>query len=148
MRQLFTTDSSKTYNLSAAPQCPIPDASIPLAALQQTDFVWVQFYDNPGCNVGTGTWLSSFGAWSNQLRSDSNIGTPRLYTGAEAVDAGSGYISGPDLVSNVSQAKAIPNLGNFGGVILWDGSEALANIDHTGRNYLEYAKAAVNGTSS
>lgn len=51
LRERFTTDDSKTYYLSAAPQCPIPDESIPLGALQQADFVWVQFYNNPSCNI-------------------------------------------------------------------------------------------------
>lgn len=47
MREYYTTDTSKTYYLSAAPQCPIPDASMPLDAMQVADFVWVQFYNHP-----------------------------------------------------------------------------------------------------
>lgn len=33
LRQQFTQDSSKTYYLSTAPQCPIPDESIPMEAM-------------------------------------------------------------------------------------------------------------------
>ena len=32
----------KRYYISASPQCPIPDESIPLQLMQQADFVWVR----------------------------------------------------------------------------------------------------------
>ncbi|KAF2768844.1 glycoside hydrolase [Teratosphaeria nubilosa] len=148
MRSLYSTDTSKTYYLSAAPQCPIPDASIPQDTMALCDFVWIQFYDNPSCNVGSSGFLSSFAAWSNLLRNNSNIGTPRLFFGGLALDSGSGYISGGDFVNNVTAAKALPNLGNFGGTMLWDGSAAFANIDGTAQNYLQYAKAAAQGNGT
>src|SRR5271163_3750428 len=69
LRALFTTDPMHPYFLSAAPQCPRPDASIPLTALQtQTDFVFVQFYNNPSCDLDTGAaFLASLAAWSGDL---------------------------------------------------------------------------------
>lgn len=41
----FTEDSRRRYYLSAAPQCPRPDQSIPLSVLRICDFVQVQFYN-------------------------------------------------------------------------------------------------------
>jgi hypothetical protein len=42
LRALMATDTSRQFFISAAPQCPRPDASIPLDAMRQMDFVWVQ----------------------------------------------------------------------------------------------------------
>ncbi|MBC7854174.1 MAG: hypothetical protein IAF94_12135, partial [Pirellulaceae bacterium] len=87
MRSLYAGDSSKSYYLSAAPQCPRPDESIPLAAMQTMDFVWVQFYNNgaANCNVGQPGFLASFRAWSADLGA-----RPKLYLGALASAASGG----------------------------------------------------------
>ena len=39
LRTLMATDKSKQYYISAAPQCPLPDASIPVDAMKLMDFV-------------------------------------------------------------------------------------------------------------
>ena len=39
LRTQFATDKSKQYYISAAPQCPLPDASIPVDAMKIMDFV-------------------------------------------------------------------------------------------------------------
>ena len=79
LRQIFSQDRSKTYYISAAPQCPRPDASIPLDAMQEMDFVWVQFYNNGDCNVGASGFMASLTAWSGDL-SAKGAG-PQLYVG-------------------------------------------------------------------
>ena len=43
LRTHFATDKSKQYYISAAPQCPLPDASIPVDAMQLMDFVVSKF---------------------------------------------------------------------------------------------------------
>lgn len=43
LRTQFATDKSKQYYISAAPQCPLPDASIPVGAMQLMDFVVSNF---------------------------------------------------------------------------------------------------------
>lgn len=43
LRTQFATDKSKQYYISAAPQCPLPDASIPVDAMQLMDFVVSNF---------------------------------------------------------------------------------------------------------
>jgi chitinase len=143
LRERFTTDDSKTYYLSAAPQCPIPDESIPLGALQQADFVWVQFYNNPSCNIDTPGFRQSFQAWSDLLASGTQVRGPRLYIGAAGFEgAGSGYVKGSGLGTRVRTARGL-YVENFGGVMLWDGSEAALNVDQHGVDYLEYAKTAL-----
>lgn len=143
LRNLYDTDSSKTYYLSAAPQCPIPDESIPPGALQQADFVWVQFYNNPSCNLDSPGFAQSFRAWSDLLAEGSTSGGPRLYIGAAAFpEAGSGYVKGSGLGSRVRTARGL-YVENLGGVMLWSGSEAVVNVDLYGVDYLKYAKEAL-----
>jgi chitinase len=59
----------KKYILSAAPQCPRPDQSLPIAQmLGVLDYVWVQFFNNPSCNINAGSgFLASLQAWSSDL---------------------------------------------------------------------------------
>lgn len=144
LRENFDTDNSKTYYLSAAPQCPIPDESIPLGALQQADFVWVQFYNNPSCNLDSPSFEQSFKDWSALLANGAPEGRgPRLYVGAAGFEgAGSGYVNGPGLFHGIANVTSL-HLDNFGGVMLWDGSEAVLNVDQTGFTYLDYAKGAL-----
>ena len=87
------------------------------------DFIWVQFYDNTPCNVGTSGFIDSFEAWSSLLDNGTH---PRLYIGEIAFAAGSGYLAASDMQAVVEQAKAV-GIPNFGGVMLWDGSEAYEN---------------------
>ena len=144
LRQQFSYDDNKTYYLSAAPQCPMPDESIPVGAMTAADFVWVQFYNNPACNLDSDGFQSSFAAWSANLSSSSTIpGKPRIYIGAGAFEgAGSGYVQGPGLSSVISVAREL-YVHNLGGIMLWDGSEAMANVDQNGVDYLDYAKSAL-----
>jgi len=140
-RSFFAADTSKPYYLSAAPQCPYPDASIPLSALAQTDFVFVQFYNNPSCDLSGDGFGASFATWSADLAQLSN--TTRVFVGAGAFSgAGSGYVPGDALGGRVALAQQ-GNVGNLGGVMLWDGSEGLRNVDGAGMDYLQYAKSAL-----
>lgn len=137
----MNTDTSKKYYISAAPQCPRPDASIPLDAMQTMDFVFVQFYNNGQCDVGQAGFLDSFKAWSSDLRAK---GTgPRLYIGAPACQycAGQGYLDPATMTTTIQSAikAAVPNLG---GVMLWDGPEAVLNVA-SGKDYLQVVKGAL-----
>lgn len=143
LREKFASDPSKTYYLSAAPQCPIPDASIPLDVLLISDFVWVQFYNNPSCNIDSVGFQDSFRQWSNALSGGGWNTSPRIYIGAGGFEgAGSGYVKGSGLGTRVRTAREL-YVKNLGGVMLWDGSEGAANVDQYGVSYLEYAKEAL-----
>lgn len=141
LRDLFAWDPSKTYYLSAAPQCPRPDASFPLDTLALTDFVFVQFYNNPSCNIDSSGFQASFAAWSNDLAALSP--STRVFIGVGGFEgAGSGYIIGSGLETRVSLVREL-DLDNLGGVMVWDGSMALANVDQYGDDYLVYAKGSL-----
>ncbi|KAK3701630.1 hypothetical protein LTR37_015381 [Vermiconidia calcicola] len=150
LRQRYSSDSSKTYYLSAAPQCPMPEESIPVGAMMEADFVFVQFYNNPICNLDSAGFRGSFAAWSSHLSTmckTTSPGRPRLYIGAPAWQgAGSGYVPGSALSSPVGLARDLQAdlyVHNLGGMMLWDGSEAMANVNELGIDYLTYAKTAL-----
>lgn len=136
----MNTDQSKTYYISAAPQCPRPDASIPLDAMQGMDFVFIQFYNNAAanCNVGQAGFIDSLKAWSNDLAAKG--AGPRLYVGAPACPgcAGAGFLDANSITSVMADVRNA-GLENFGGSMLWDGSEAMLNVDG-GRDFLTVMK--------
>lgn len=128
LRKNLDADSSKKYFISAAPQCPRPDASIPLDAMKNMDFIFVQFYNNPSCNVGSSGFVDSLKAWSSDLGSG-----PKLYVGMPGCSecAGSGYLDAGSMASTLASAKSA-GISNLGGVSLWDGPMSMANGDYTG----------------
>ena len=146
LRQTFAGDKTKHYYISGAPQCPRPDASIPLAAMQSMDFVFVQFYNNAmaGCDIGQPGFIDSLKAWSNDLSGNSTTAKgPKLYIGAPACEecAGKGYLEPANMTSVIKSAMKA-GVGNFGGVMLWDGSEAMNNTAAEG-DYLKVVKSAL-----
>ncbi|OAY58567.1 hevamine-A [Manihot esculenta] len=111
----YSKKGKKVY-LTAAPQCPFPDAWIGNALKTGLfDYVWVQFYNNPPCQYsGDATNLED--AWKQWT---SDIPANKIFLGlpASPAAAGSGFIPVPDLVSNV--LPAIKGSGKYGGVMLW-----------------------------
>lgn len=125
LRANMKSDSSKQYYISAAPQCPRPDASLSDDVLQKTDMVWVQFYNNQQANCCNGQdgFLNSLQAWSKAVSpAQVWIGAPAA---ASAVGDG-GYISASTMQAEIAQAKKL-GLSNFGGVALWDAELAIQN---------------------
>ena len=146
LRKTFAGDKTKQYYISGAPQCPRPDASIPLAAMQSMDFVFVQFYNNAmaGCDIGQPGFIDSLKAWSNDLSGNSTTAKgPKLYIGAPACEecAGKGYLE-PANIRSVVKSAMKAGVGNLGGVMLWDGSEAMNNTGAEG-DYLKVVKSAL-----
>jgi chitinase len=107
--------------------------------MQSMDFVFVQFYNNGQCNIGQSGFIDSFKAWSSDLTAK-GVG-PKLYIGAPGCPAcaGSGYLDPNTLRSVVSSAKSA-GVSNFGGIMLWDGPEAIQN-KAGGSDYLEAVKS-------
>jgi chitinase len=165
LRQLMST-GSKPYYMSAAPQCPRPDASVPIPLmLPYLDFVSVQFYNNPSCNLNSGQgFLSSLQAWSGDLASmgasvpssksrftrqaksssgsfvklNNNITVPRLLIGTPAFQsAGTGYVDVPTYQGILQSVKAL-NLPNIAGAMYWDGAyleHSSMNVNRQNNNY-------------
>ncbi|GJM93665.1 hypothetical protein PR202_ga10247 [Eleusine coracana subsp. coracana] len=103
--------------LTAAPQCPYPDASVgPALQAVPFDIVWVQFYNNPPCQYANGDDSSLVNAWRTWT---SSVSAGSFYLGLPAATdaAGSGFIPASDLTGKV--IPDISSIGNYGGIMLW-----------------------------
>jgi chitinase len=121
MRQKMGADPRKKYYISAAPQCPFPDAYLgpaPGTALAEAatafDFLFVQFYNN-FCGASTGaSFTSSFQQWAGL----SANGGPKIFVGLPAAPgAGSGFVAPDALPALIGSVKGNPA---FAGAMLWD----------------------------
>lgn len=135
LRTLFA-EGTKQYYLSAAPQCPYPDASVgDLLENADIDFAFIQFYNNY-CSVSGqfnwDTWLT----YAQSVSPNKNI---KLFLGlpGSASAAGSGYISDTSLLE--STIADITSSSSFGGIALWDASQAFSN-QLNGEPYVEVLK--------
>ncbi|KAJ3837820.1 glycoside hydrolase [Lentinula raphanica] len=137
--------ASKPYYITAAPQCPFPDANLD-TVLNAVGFdaVYVQFYNN-FCEVSNfnvpGDW--DFDEWDNWAKTVSPNPDVKVYIGAPASStaASNGFVDASTLGSILQTTKA--TFSSFGGAMLWDISQAYAN----GR-YDEAVKSALLGGSS
>ncbi|CAK9176957.1 unnamed protein product [Ilex paraguariensis] len=115
-RALSEFSSQRRVYLSAAPQCPFPDAQLNTAI--QTglfDYVWIQFYNNPPCAYSDNSadnLLASWNQWTSVPSNQIFLGLP-----AAPAAAGSGYIPPDVLISQV--LPYIKTASKYGGVMLW-----------------------------
>ncbi|GMJ13886.1 Lysozyme 1, chitinase A [Hibiscus trionum] len=107
---------TKVY-LTAAPQCPFPDAWVGGALKTGLfDYVWVQFYNNPSCQYTNGDTANLENAWKQWI---TDVPATKIFLGLPASPeaAGSGFIPVSDLTSQV--LPAIKGSAKYGGVMLW-----------------------------
>ncbi|KAK4480718.1 hypothetical protein RD792_013800 [Penstemon davidsonii] len=112
----FSTAQRRVY-LSAAPQCPIPDAHLDTAIRTGLfDYVWIQFYNNEQCDYrgSVGNLLARWNEWVGLVPSG------RVFLGLPAASgaAGGGYMPPDVLVSQV--LPVIRGSNRYGGVMLWN----------------------------
>ncbi|ETW83246.1 glycoside hydrolase family 18 protein [Heterobasidion irregulare TC 32-1] len=121
--------ASKQYYVTGAPQCPFPDAYMgSIINAVGFDAVYVQFYNNY-CGLGNfnnpNDWnFDQWDTWAKTVSPNPNV---KVYIGAPASStaAGSGYV---DVGTLGSIAQATRNqYSSFGGVMLWDASQAYEN---------------------
>lgn len=111
----FSTEARKVH-LSAAPQCPFPDAFLDTAIKTGLfDYLWVQFFNNPQCeyaNDGADNLVASWNKWTSVQSNQIFLGLP-----ATSGMASSGYVPPDVLISQV-----LPSLSKspkYGGIMLW-----------------------------
>ncbi|OMP08541.1 hypothetical protein COLO4_06370 [Corchorus olitorius] len=113
----FAKQGSKKVLLSAAPQCPFPDAF--LGNTLKTgffDYVWVQFYNNPSCEFSSRNVKGFEKAWKRWV-SDIPVEKIFLALPASPEAAGTGFVPVDDLTSKV--LPSIIDDPKFGGIALW-----------------------------
>lgn len=125
LRELYATDTSKTYYVSAAPQCPYPDASVGYALENSYfDFINIQFYNNYCSLSGSYFNLDTWQTYATTVSKNPNIGLMVGLAGSSSA-AGSGYVTPSEISSKWSE---ISSYANFGGFMVWDASQANDNV--------------------
>ncbi|KAL5525492.1 hypothetical protein ACEPAG_6828 [Sanghuangporus baumii] len=128
----YTDKADKTYYVTAAPQCPFPDAYTgPAINQSHFDAIYVQFYNNYcGLNYPQNF---DFGLWDTWARTQSPNKDVKIYIGApgSATAANQGYVDIDVLEQYALEAQG--NYTTFGGVMLWDASDAYQNNRYDNR---------------
>jgi chitinase len=128
-----TAQTGDKYYLTAAPQCPYPDAAghEMFDGKVAFDALFVQFYNNY-CGVqsfqsnATAQTNFNFDTWDTWARNTSLNRGVKIFLGVPAgpTAAGSGYVPVDSLAKVVEYCKGFDS---FGGVMMWDASQAYAN---------------------
>ncbi|KAJ5211785.1 class III chitinase ChiA2 [Penicillium cinerascens] len=141
LRSNFASDPSNTYYITGAPQCPIPEPNMQeIIVNSQFDYLWVQFYNNPGCSVNGpinyDAWVSNV-AGTPSANAKIFIGVPAAPDAATGTASGAQYYLDPSalatLVGNYSSNPA------FGGVMMWSAGFSDSNVNN-GCTYAQEAK--------
>ncbi|KAG2216833.1 hypothetical protein INT45_005159 [Circinella minor] len=129
LRKLFKKDSSKDYYITAAPQCPFPDVMLG-EVLHEADIdaVNVQFYNNY-CSTTSGSNFN-FDAWDEWAQNKAKNKNAKVFLGIPGSEsaASTGYISFDKLKSVVDKVSSSYKK-SFGGITIWDASQAHGNKD-------------------
>jgi len=149
LRKLFEADKTKKYFLTATPQCMSPDKYLETALSRAAfDAIFVQFYNNPSCAAST--WKTkgepqltnagfNFGMWNRWVATNSKNKSLKVFLTLPAtskVAPSGGYVSRETAAKIIADLARFPT---FGGVAIWDASEAEANP-----GYVAAAKDALN----
>ncbi|KOS21731.1 Endochitinase [Escovopsis weberi] len=139
--KLRSNFGSGKYYITGAPQCPIPEPNMnEIITKSQFDYLFIQFYNNPGCSVGgTINWDDWKKNIANTPSADAKLflGVPASPLGATGTASGSKYYLAPaDLNTLVGQHK---DDSAFGGVMMWAAGFSDANTNN-GCTYAQEAK--------
>ncbi|KAI8071473.1 glycoside hydrolase superfamily [Gongronella butleri] len=142
-KDLKAKDSS--ILITAAPQCPFPDAMLG-DALDNAPFdaVWVQFYNNY-CSASGSNF--NFDTWDNWAKTKSPNKDVKVFLGlpGSSTAAGTGYI---DMNNIKSVAAGLDKYDSYGGIMFWDASQAYSNTDASPNLAAAVANLVHDGTSS
>jgi chitinase len=141
-RQNSADASARPIIVTAAPQCPYPDAYMHDAIMNSpVDAVYVQFYNNYCGIQAFGTQNFNFDIWDEWANKFAKIKGAKVFLGIPASPsaAGSGYVNASRLREIILSVK---KYNSFGGVMMWDSSQAFANKE-SGKSYAELAVASL-----
>lgn len=142
LRSHFDSDSSKDYYISAAPQCPVPDAFM-ADAIEKSDidFLFVQFYNNY-CGINNDSQFN-YGDWVDYVKTKSKNKDAKIFIGVPGSTnaASTGYVSASTVVSKAKDMQS-KYADYMGGVSCWDMSQAWANKED-GKNFAEAVKSGL-----
>ncbi|KAM3550363.1 hypothetical protein ARSEF4850_008379 [Beauveria asiatica] len=108
---------SKDVFITGAPQCPTSDEWFSMKEMiQKTQFdaLFIQFYNNPGCDLVGGTF--NYKAWEGIIAASDKSKNAKLFVGVPAVPS-NGYVAPKDLEKIICPIAKRPS---FGGISIWD----------------------------
>ena len=117
LRQHFSKDKSKKYYITAAPQCPFPDAMLgKVINAVEFDAINVQFYNNY-CSAASSSF--NFDTWDNWAKKTSPNKKVKIMLGIPGSNsaAGSGFVSFNALQRIIKNVHS--SYSSFGGVSIW-----------------------------
>ncbi|CZT16219.1 uncharacterized protein RCC_02061 [Ramularia collo-cygni] len=150
---LFPQDPSKSYYLSAAPQCIVPDAHFATVMNNAWfDFMFIQFYNTPRCSAraginrskGIGQYDISFERWTTYATTlNPNI---KFFIGLPGAAASA--VQGDYLNPGEAQfiIKKFFGRAKFGGVMVWEATSDYRNTV-CGRPFGGMMKAILNAVN-
>lgn len=142
LRSNFASDSSHTYYITGAPQCPIPEPNMgKIITAAQFDYLWVQFYNNPYCsNPSTPNyddWVT-YVSGTPSANAKIFLGVPASSTAATGTNSGAQYYFPPRaLASAVNKVNSTPS---FGGIMMWSAGFSDSNVNN-GCTYAQDTKS-------
>ena len=147
LREHFAEEPSRTFYISGAPQCPIPDAQLGDAIANAAfDFVWVQFYNTEGCSArnfvqGNGNPGFNFDEWVTVIKNSANPDA-KLLVGLPASSdmAIEGFYLNPAEVEPLVAKYMNKYPETFGGIMLWEATASDNNVINGG-TYADKMKA-------
>lgn len=149
LRSNFASDSANTYYITGAPQCPVPEPNMnDIITNSQFDYLFVQFYNNPGCSLD-GT--INFDAWKQNIANTPSanakifIGVPASPLGATGTQSGSKYYLEPSALASLTSQYTSD--GAFGGIMMWAAGFSDANVNN-GCTYAQEAKRILTSGSA
>ncbi|CAN8100497.1 unnamed protein product [Discula destructiva] len=135
--------------ITGAPQCPLDDkyqVMLPLLKNVEFDRLWIQFYNNPACEIldskGHLNTGFNYAAWEDFL-ADTPSANAKLHVGlpGSSAAASTGYVN-TSIASSV--LCSIQSSDMFEGLMLWDQTFAAANTDEHGVSYNEILYESLN----
>lgn len=133
LRTLFNP-INPNFLVGAAPQCPFPDAILgSVINAVGFDYVNVQFYNNYCSAAGSSFNFNTWANWATSTSPNKNVKVMFTIPGSTTA-AGSGYVPIYTL-QTIVPGLASTYSGPYGGVSVWDASQAWNNGDFASSLY-------------
>ncbi|KAI0392694.1 glycoside hydrolase family 18 protein [Xylariaceae sp. FL0594] len=150
LRAGFATDPSRSYYITGAPQCPIPEPNMSvLIENARFDYLWPQFYNNNNYTVPCALPINGNAPFNYDQWVEYTAGTPskdaRLYVGvpagplgANGGPAGATYYATPEQLAEI--VGEYKSHDRFSGIMLWAAGFSDANTIN-GCTYAQQVKS-------
>ncbi|KAI8966691.1 glycoside hydrolase family 18 protein [Daldinia sp. FL1419] len=140
LREHFKSDSSHTYYITGAPQCPIPEPNMGVIIGNSTfDYLWPQFYNNnnytyPCALPINGNAPFNYDQWvewtADTPSADAKIfiGVPAAPLAANGAPTGETYYATPEQLADI--VSDYKSNSRFGGVMMWSAGFSDSNVSN------------------